>query len=161
MNIKRYYCSSCANKGTAQNGSPACILYQKIIDPTKDFCSQHTPINNTVKCDVCNLSIYPASQFNIWLINDKDYYVCPNCNKYIGTCNSCAYTSECDFRNDHSEPQIINQTVQQGFMTVQTQVKNPKLVEKHCISCRCSIDNKGTCLKNDNAAVCPNWVIKQ
>ena len=69
--------------------------------------------------------------------------------------------NECGFRTDHTMPAYVTQNVRKGFMTMQTQVKNPNLVEKHCTTCRCSIDDRGTCGKENNAGSdCPHWAFK-
>jgi len=40
-----------------------------------------------------------------------------------------------------------------------TQVRNPKLVEKHCISCRCSYGTDGDCCRTNQQADCGSYII--
>lgn len=91
--------------------------------------------------------------------NEKSTLICPQCYGHIGTCVLCQYKAECGFQNDHSEPQIVMQTIRQGMMTMQTQVKNPNLVQKHCVNCRCSYDNNNqpVCMKEENGINCSRF----
>ena len=157
MTIKTYLCKSCANLGATQDGSPACILHKKFIDPNEDFCSDHINITNNITCEWCGQMVTPK-EINIWTFNDVNKFLCPHCSQMVNTCQTCAYGNDCGFANDYSMPQMVNQTIRQGFMTMQTQVKNPKLIEKHCLSCRCSCDNKGTCLRDEHGANCGHWM---
>lgn len=158
MNFNQYKCKTCAYLGTTNTGSDACVLYKKIIDKDKDFCSTHEKAQDHITCQICKRSLN-ASNIIIYQGEDYELYLCDSCAARMGTCATCNYQNECGFRNDHSEPQVINQTVQNGFMTMQTQVKNPHLIEKHCISCRCSYGGKGNCIRDDNEVSCPNWQI--
>ena len=58
---------------------------------------------------------------------------------------------------DRSEPQVVMRTVRQGMMTMQTQVKNPNLVRKHCLNCVCSYGTQGDCCADQNGEGCKNW----
>ena len=156
--INAFFCKTCAHKGTAQNGSPACALHKKIINPDEDFCSDHIDPKDSINCEWCGQPT-PPDEIKIWIIDDKHKFLCPHCSQMVNTCQTCAYGNDCGFANDHSMPQIVNQTVRQGGMIMQTQVKNPKLIEKHCLSCRCSCDDKGTCLRDENGANCGHWLV--
>ena len=107
---------------------------------------------------MCGKSV-PISSLIIWINKDEtiNTAICQNCYNNIGNCATCTYNEVCNFETDHSEPHYVMQTVQQGFMTMQKQVKNPHLVEKHCISCRCSTDGKGTCMREENGTNCGCW----
>ena len=157
MTTKKYLCKSCANQGATHDGSPACILHKKLINPDEDFCSDHIDRINNIACEWCGQIVTPK-EISIWIFNDVNKLLCPHCSQMVNTCQTCAYGNDCGFANDHSMPQIINQTIRQGFMTMQTQVKNPKLIEKHCLSCRCSCDNKGTCLRDEHGENCGHWM---
>ncbi len=103
------------------------------LEPTLvkcQFCKQNQPIKNIVITEIEDGTLL---------------YTCPQCYGLIHTCRTCEYVKTCNFLTDTSEPPIINQTVRQGPMIMQTQVKNPHLIDKHCISCRCSYGDKGDC----------------
>lgn len=156
--INAFLCKNCAHRGVAQNGSPACIIHKKIVNPEDDFCSDFANPKDNINCEWCGQST-PPDEIKIWIIDDKPRFLCPHCSQMVNTCQTCAYGNECGFANDHSMPQIVNQTVRQGGMIMQTQVKNPKLVDKHCRSCRCSCDDKGTCLRDEHGVNCGHWLV--
>lgn len=149
-------CKTCGNKGYFQDGTPGCSLLNRKIDLEKDFCSWHRPDNAIAQCDLCKQN-FPINSLQFWI--DKDavlgYWVCENCMKSINTCNTCKSRMECGFENDHSEPHIVMQRVQNGFMNMQTQVKNPHLVQKHCHSCKCWDGEK--CMHEENGVNCRYW----
>ena len=151
INTNRYSCKDCANRGTGLNGSPACSLNQKLIDINKDFCSNHKVNTNNITCRICGK---PQIDF-IYPFEDKYLLLCADCNKYIGSCNSCIYVNNCGLKSDHSEPLYVTKTIRNGMGVIQTQVKNPNLIQKHCLSCRCGWEE--TCLKEQNEGNCSSW----
>lgn len=157
MNIKP--CKTCANKAQFQDGTPACALHKRQIDLEKDFCSWHKPENQTTQCAVCNRPFNNDDLF-YWLNQDEtvSYWICQDCLNQIGTCNTCRFIGECGFANDHSEPQIVMKTIRQGFTTIQTQGKNPNLIQKHCISCRCG--NGEDCMRDEQGVNCGHFMLR-
>lgn len=152
INTNRYLCRDCANRGTLPNGSPACALSQKPINIDKDFCSQHKINNQNAVCKICG-----KPQINyIYSFNDKLLLVCENCQKHIGTCGACSHVYDCGFKNDHSEPQYVNKQIRNGIGIIQTQIKNPNLVKKHCSKCHCGCEEN--CLKDENGENCSSWM---
>jgi hypothetical protein len=115
-----------------------------------------------INCDLCHTPT-KSNELSCWITarDDTEYIVCGNCLKIIGSCATCYYQNICGFKSDHSEPQIVMKTVQQGMMRMQTQVKNPNLIEKHCVNCRCSYDTQGSCQKDDNGVNCVNWKMRE
>ena len=121
----------------------------------------HTP--SEITCPICG-KVVPQKFIIIYDYDDKNAIACDSCAQHMGTCTTCQYGSQCGFTNDHSEPQIVNKTIQRGPMRMQTQIKNPNLVNKHCVKCRCGFDD-GTpnidpvCLKDENGINCNHYSI--
>lgn len=149
-------CKTCGFKGNFQNGTPACSKLKIAIDPENDFCSWHISENSVTYCDFCKTTI-PIKDTFINYFGDKMLLICQNCNNLLGTCHTCVHMAECNFRNDHTEPQMVMKTVRQGMMMMQTQVKNPNLIKKHCTKCNCSYGTNGECLKEVNGDGCQSW----
>lgn len=84
------------------------------------------------------------------------YYICAQCYSYRGTCVSCKDAQTCPFETaDISLPKIIQQTYQQGPMTVSQTVKNPARIEETCKKlCKCWNPDFG-CLKENYT--CGDW----
>ena len=160
------YCRTCASASKTQDGRDACARFKILINPNEDFCSQHVTKGQTGTCELCRVHL-PFDQFYIWVTADesKNYIVCKNCLANIGSCNTCKYQTQCGFAADHSAPQVIMKTVRQGMMQMQTQVKNPTLVVKHCQKCRCSDDadphvQDVYCFRDENGANCSKWEMR-
>lgn len=139
----------------AQGGIPACSKFKIQINPEEDYCSWHEN-KEAAKCAYCD----STESLILHYINDDDYILtCPTHSQYMYTCATCKYVDECGFNNDTSgEPKVVSQRIQQGFMVIQQQVKNPNLIARHCSVCRCSIkDSNNTCLKDSNGVGCANW----
>ena len=151
-------CKTCIHRDVAQDGTSLCVYLKRPINIEKDGCTWHISNTKVIPCDLCHnnteqILIYQTKE-------DKEIYLCPDCSNKLYTCHTCAYLNVCGFVNDHTMPAYVMQNVQKGFMTMQTKVKNPALVEKHCISCRCSADNNGTCCKESNAGQdCNHWTL--
>ena len=77
--------------------------------------------------------------------------------------SGCIKNNECAFANDHSEPQMVMKTARQGGMIMQTQVKNPNLIKKHCLNCDCAyiMDGEPLCLKDSPEFSCQNWKLQK
>ena len=145
-------CKTCALRGATNTGTPACSKFKIPIE--NNGCTWHT--TNTLTCELCG---QPKDTVMIWQNDNTEKLICTDCYNSIGSCHTCVNVNTCNFKNDHSEPQVVSKTIQQGFMTMQTQVKNPHLVEKHCSTCRCS-DVNNNCFKDDTGAGCPNWQLR-
>lgn len=117
------------------------------------------PSIRSFACQICNQEI-PIKALTISEYDNNYVYTCAKCYGYLNHCSTCIYGNKCDFQEDHSEPQIVNKIISHGGMRIQTQERNPNLIEKHCISCRCSYDNKGSCNKeNGNGYNCSHYSI--
>lgn len=160
------YCKNCASLSKTQDGRDACARFKILINPNEDFCSQHVTKGQTEVCDICKVHL-PTNQLINWLSNDlsKSYWVCNNCLNSMNTCATCKRGNICGFKSDRSEPQMIMRTTSNGMMRMQTQVKNPHLVMKHCQKCACSDGADPSirdicCFKDENGANCKRWEIK-
>ena len=143
----------CRTCGFLSSDQSVCNRQKIKVNSNEDFCAWHIPKNNSV-CVVCKNPIA-----NDAIILEPNIPICANCyNAYYGRCEACRHYQEgCALQNDRTEPPIINQTVRQGFMTIQQQVRNPKLVNRHCVKCQCGIDKQ--CLRDGHGAGCPNWTL--
>lgn len=157
------YCRTCASLSKTQGGRDACARFKILINPNEDFCSQHVTQGQTDSCDICKVHL-PINQFYYFLNKDanKSYLLCNNCLNKINTCATCKYGKVCGFANDRSEPQMVMRTTNNGMMRMQTQVKNPNLVIKHCQKCRCSDGadphiRDVVCFKDEQGVNCSKW----
>ena len=151
-------CKNCGLRGTLQDGSLACSKFKIKINPEEDYCSWHIPESSITNCSICK-QLIPSKDILIYPFQNQNLFLCDKCAQLIGTCHTCAYQQNCGFRSDRSEPQVVMRTVRQGMMTMQTQVKNPNLVQKHCLNCRCSYGTEGNCLRDSNGVACNSWSI--
>lgn len=128
------------------------------IDLDNDYCSWHTAENGP-ECVVCHQK---KEGMYLWLDDEyvSFYSICPTCFNKMGTCETCINCNNCDLMNDHSESPYIMQTVRQGPMIIQQQVKNPNLIARHCNKCHCSFDGE-TCNKDDKDIACNNWKLNR
>lgn len=95
----------------------------------------------TEPCDFCG-TIVPTKSLVVIEINEsKNIHTCPNCYNLIGTCRTCKHILRCGFEEDITEPHQVQKTIRQGPMIMNTIIKNPNLIEKHCSSCYCSNNN--------------------
>lgn len=128
-------------------------MNQMSIDTSK------LPSIRSFPCQICNQEI-PTKALIISEYDNNYIFTCAKCYGYLNHCSTCIYGDKCGFKTDYSEPQIVNRVISQGGMRIQTQVRNPNLIEKHCISCRCSYDDKGNCNKeHDNGYHCSHYSI--
>ena len=116
----------------------------------------------TDTCPICHKQA-PIKTMVIVEIEDYSIILCPQCFGYIGNCASCDYGKVCNFKNDHSEPQMIQQQKRMGMSIITMPMKNPHLVDKHCKTCRCAYDfgiEEPMCQReNDNGLHCGRYKI--
>lgn len=153
-NIPFYYlCRTCLSRGKAQS-TPICTKFKIPINPEEDFCSFHSAEDGII-CALCG----STEHLIIYEFGDKYLITCASCSQAIGTCKTCENIQTCDFANDHSEPQVVMKTIHRGMMTMQSQVKNPNLVNRHCLHCSCG-SPEGSCGRDDNGVSCQNWQVQ-
>ena len=135
MILSIFNCGKCGHKLTAQ-GTLVCAINGKQIDPT-GICDKYT--ESPYHCELCGQHL-TASNCVIELGISAPYHLlCHSCSEAMGGCRACKHENICTFRSDTSirEPQIVNQTIQQGNTRIQTQVKNPARIKLTCEKCKC------------------------
>ena len=108
-----------------------------------DYTSYASTKMTPLICDICGK---PMAYSNSILLKTDDgewvqvHFVCYD--TYIGKCATCS-ACDCELDKDNTAPKYTVKVVRQGPMTVQTQVLNPSLVDKHCrVGCQCWAENQ-------------------
>lgn len=114
-----------------------CIINQncslRAIDPSN--CSKPIKSDNLLTCDICGKQYLPRGA-TVEVHSGK--VICPTCAQQMAACGACAHSKICTFETDPSPiPKIVVQTVQQGNMRIQQQVRNPAREEITCKNCKC------------------------
>ena len=121
-----------------------------------------TTTNAQTTCPICKKAIW-AKQMVIVEIENYYIAICPQCFGYIGHCSSCDYGRVCNFKNDHSEPQMVQRQTRRGMSILSMPMKNPHLIDKHCKICRCAYETGGEepmCQRDeDNGTNCGRYKI--
>ncbi len=138
-------CATCAIK---HPHTSVCQLTGQSVKDT-DYCSNHQEFLDT--CELCH---QPAIPILIYGTEKGIRFICQDCFKSFSTCRMCASGSYCAFESDRTLPKMVMKTIQQGPMTMQTQARNPELVDKTCkAGCKC-YDNAGQyCRREDNNCI--------
>lgn len=125
----------------------------------QDGCPRHTAADNV--CAVCGSYILGQG---ILIPKDNEFkMVCGRCAT-VHDCRLCSHKG-CAFDTDEScfEPKVVTVRRQEGNMTIQQQVMNPKRMELTCAAgCACYNqlpDEKiGVCMRmQDRGENCPNF----
>ena len=140
------YCETCKvcvkEKGICQRHGIAIP-----VDLKKDYCSKH--VDEIIICEVCRQPMIPPGIIEV----DKDgnvHQFCDRCNQLMKTCATCPKVQYCAFDMDPNPmPKVVMQTVQQGNMTMQSQIKNPERIKLFCHSCKCWNEDAG-CFREYN-----------
>ena len=94
----------------------------------------------------CNYCGKPAST----VVDSEGNCSCVNCYQQFYTCRMCENGSMCEFETNPSPlPKVVVQTIRQGPVTMQTQVKNPQRIEEFCQKCLCWNSEENYCGKED------------
>lgn len=94
-------------------------------------------------CNICHQPIIPGANNTILTKSDNDvwllcHYACYD--QYIGKCATCANRT-CALDKDNTAPKYVVKAERRGNVTIQTQVLNPTLVDKHCAAgCLCYVN---------------------
>ena len=96
-------------------------------------------------CSLCHKELENERLVTIDILQDgSNRLVCLNCSQILGTCYLCKH-KECKFETDENckLPKIVTQTIRQGNMIQQFQIKNPERIKETCEKdCLCYINNK-------------------
>lgn len=96
-----------------------------------------------IPCDYCGR---PVST----IVDSEGNCSCVDCYKQFDTCIMCCNGNTCAFETDPSPiPKVVTQTMRQGPMVMQTQVKNPERVKQFCFPCKCFNQDELLCGKED------------
>ena len=146
----------CKNCLFIHSEQPFCTLGIGNIDPANDCCPKFLAKDAIVgKCSICGGTVYTGYEVFDLLEGDNFRILHRECAKKLGTCQTCVLANACEFdTNPDPMPKVVMQTIRQGNMTMQTQVRNPSRVEKFCNSCSCFSQENG-CLKQNGC--CGNW----
>lgn len=105
----------------------------RAIDPSN--CKNPITAAHLLTCDICGRQ-FLSSQATIEAHTGK--VICPACAQYMMACGSCQFSEGCAFETDPSPlPKVVIQTIQQGNMMIQQQVRNPAREEITCKKCKC------------------------
>ena len=103
--------------------------------------------NQIITCGECAKCIHNLASDGIIAIGrngKKAKILCANCYASYSSCGKCQYNAFCAFQSySGPEPKIINQTIRKGNMVMQTQITNPKVIEKTCGDCLCYYHDLG------------------
>ena len=114
-------CGECA---LMRNNAGICPIYKTRFSADEGGCPAFT--NGIEHCDICGSPILKGG--NLYL-EDSDAtlkIICGNCSQ-LPKCRLCTHINQCAF-----EPPFVMQTIQQGNMIMQQQVRNQKRVELTC-----------------------------
>ena len=141
-------CRMCALKNANQG---KCLIFNADMS-NEDGCPHFTM--SPQFCAFCG-SFIPKGGI-IEMEGDAAILMCEKCAN-LPMCSRCVSNQICAFQSDQSckEPQLEMKTVQQGNMTMQTQVLNKRRVEQTCAKgCPCyrpeGLDDGTHCLKTAN-----------
>lgn len=139
---------TCATCGIRHPQKLICQLTGQAVTDN-DFCSKHQEILDV--CDLCNKF---TTLTLIHKEGEKNYFICQNCFSSFSTCRMCASGKHCAFEADTTLPKIVTQTIRQGHMVMQTQVRNPELVKKTCeAGCKCYDKAGQYCRREDGYCI--------
>ena len=148
----------CKTCGYLHPQHPVCQLRREQVDPIEDFCSKHREIYELTTCCICG---EPVLNINLLLDVQEDgtiRYMHTACGHSLNTCGACQYRSNCEFEtNPDPMPKVVMQTIRQGNMVMQTQIRNPDRIRKFCHECPC-FDPENECLKQFNC--CGKYIEK-
>lgn len=144
-------CEKCGH--FAKNG--ACLLDKSLTDK-EGLCRYYT--ESPYICELCGKHLISIEAIFTSGNQHPFHIICRQCIEKIGKCNTCQKAANCRFENDNTvpEPAYVMQTIRQGPMVTQTQVKNPKRINLTCkAGCSCYIN--GECERNDGG-YCDNYI---
>lgn len=138
-------CGSCVLKDKTNN---FCQLLKFEINPDRDVCPKY--LKEFEFCEICRQPLLPQSYILDMDKKEQLHQICQNCNRLLSSCQACSNFSICPFETDPNPmPKVVVKTMQQGNMTMQTQVRNEEREALFCHNCCCWQEETG-CLKNYN-----------
>ena len=115
------------------------------------YCAEWT--DELFNCEICGNPIAIQMIWESELTHDH-HLICPECFRSFSTCRMCASGKHCAFEADTTLPKQVMQTIRQGNMVMQTQIRNPELVKKTCeAGCKCYDKAGQYCRREDGYCV--------
>lgn len=110
--------------------------------PEENKCLVHGyDLSKTAKiynCDICH-----KPTLDIIVEPSMHKLICFDCYSKLSTCFGCKHGQYCAFEQDPSPiPKITVQTIRQGNMVGQIQIKNPERIKICCTGCPCYKNDK-------------------
>lgn len=103
--------------------------------------------NNNQICGECHKPLRNLATDGVIAISrngKKSKLLCASCLAALSTCARCKNNITCSYQSyTGPEPKIINKTIRQGNMVMQTQIPNPEVVDKTCGKCLCNYTDLG------------------
>lgn len=149
---------NCKHCTLFNNEGNFCTLFKIFIDRPEDYCCpKYTKELTTCVC--CGRDFIPPGILYYQSPNQL-LVICQECYSLKGSCATCKKTRQCEFETNTTCPEqkIVMATTQQGNMTIQTQIKNPKRVELLCQNCDCYDKEMNQCLKE--IGFCPKYIMR-
>lgn len=120
---------------------------------SKKSCGNPITKENLLICDFCGNAMLP----NQATIEESGRISCQQCARQLSVCGSCSHATVCLFESDPSPlPKVVVQTVRNGNMTIQQQVRNPAREEITCKKCNCYNDD-WHCMRSFHSR-CANFI---
>ena len=143
---------TCATCAIRHPQTSVCQLTGQQVS-NEDFCSKHA---ETI--DVCELCHKPALQTLCFPAEGGYHFICQDCFRLLSTCRMCESGRSCAFQDDTTMPKIVTKSFRQGPAVIQTQVRNPDLVQKTCeAGCKCYDKAGQYCRREDGYCVEHNF----
>ncbi len=103
--------------------------------------------NNQIFCGECHKPLQNLATDGVIAISrngKKSKLLCASCLAALSTCARCKNITTCSYQSySGPEPKIVNKTIRQGNMVMQTQIPNPEVIEKTCGKCLCNYPDLG------------------
>lgn len=146
------HCGECLHFTT--NPAEGCGLTMVRCTP-EEYCSKFTFKNpeGTMSCEICGHLIIPKIMNAVIDTDDEGnlHVLCENCLTKMHTCDTCDKRNSCDFETNPSTiPKVVQKRVQNGPMTMMTQVRNPARIDITCKQNCCCWSEEYGCQKENN-----------
>lgn len=103
--------------------------------------------NNQIYCGECHKPLQNLAADGVIAISrngKKSKLLCASCLALLSTCARCKNYTTCSYQSyTGPEPKIVNKTIRQGNMVMQTQIPNPEVIDKTCDKCLCNYPDLG------------------
>ncbi len=132
-----------------------CPIFRRPVNSEEQAC-----LSFVKQFQICQVCEKPTPDYFIDITEEeKPHIICLNCDKHWQMCPTCVNGNQCEFQTNPSPiPKTIRKQIQNGNMTMVTEVPNPERIRKLCQElCPC-FDPENGCLKQKNS--CEKWRVK-